>query len=100
MLLLYEWWRKGLASRFNPFRKKPSIKPADKLCSVTFLYDVKGVYGAGNNKRDTVFAWIEEGATSHDCVTALFDPPGVGKGQCTVKDVLVMVIPTVEAKVK
>lgn len=91
------WWRKELASWFIPFFKKPPTKPAAKLCTVTFLYDVKGIIGAGKNKRDTVFAWVADASTSHDCVV-LFNPPGIGKGKCTIKEITVLPIPTVEPK--
>lgn len=82
----------------NSFLKRFTKKPAPKLCTVTFIYDIKGVIGAGKNKTDTVFAWIEDGVTNHDCVSPLFEPPGIGKGQCSIKDIIVMVIPTVTAK--
>lgn len=67
------------------------------LCTITFIYDVKGIIGAGKNKSDTVFAWVEEGASNHDCVS-VFNPPNIGKGQCTITNIIVFPIPTVFKK--
>lgn len=69
------------------------------LCTITFIFDVKGVIGSGKNKTDTIFAWIEDGASNHDCVE-FFNPPNIGKGQCVIKDIIVMKIPTVTKKIK
>lgn len=100
MLLLKEWWRKVIASRLNPFRKKPPVPspppPPVSLCTVTFLYDVKGIIGSGKNKIETVLAWVPDTKT-HDCAQ-LFNPPGIGKGVCTIKEIIVYKIPTVTPK--
>lgn len=64
------------------------------LCTITFLYTMKGAINAKHPKSDSVFAWVEEGCTNKDCVV-LFDPKGVNKGMCIVHEVIVLPIPIV-----
>ena len=66
------------------------------LCTVTFLYTMKGVVNARQPKSDTVFAYIEEGATNKDCV-AVFAPKGVKKELCIIHEVIVLPVQTVFA---
>ena len=75
------------------FSKKES--PKEVLCSVTFIYDSKGYYGAGKGKRDSMLAWVEDGATKVDIVK-YFSPPGVDIKLCTVTDIIVDRIPTLK----
>lgn len=64
------------------------------LCTITFIYTMKGVVNAKHPKTDSVFAWIEEGCTNKDCVQ-LFAPKGVEKSMCIISDIIVLPIPTV-----
>jgi hypothetical protein len=66
-----------------------------KLCTVTFLYTVKGVAFADKEYKETVFAWLTDGITTVDCVNQLFYPPNLQRGNCIVKDVVIFAIPTV-----
>ena len=63
-------------------------------CTITFIYDCKGVIGAGKNKKETVFAWVESGTETKDCVP-LFNSPNIGRSSCTITDVIVLPIQTV-----
>lgn len=74
--------------------KSLAAKKEKTLCTITFLYTMKGAINAKHPKSDSVFAWIEEGCTNKDCVS-LFDPKGVNKGMCIVHEVIVLPIPTV-----
>jgi len=94
LLLKIEQW----IGEFYSYLKSRFKKPIpDKLCTVTFIYSAKGIIGGGKDKTDTVFAWIADATTKHDCVF-LFNPPGIGKGQCTIKEVIVVPIATVKPK--
>jgi hypothetical protein len=64
------------------------------LCTITFLYTMKGVVNAKHPKSETVFAWVDEGTTNKDCVS-VFNPVGVNKGMCIISDIIVLPIPTV-----
>ncbi len=68
--------------------------PKKRLCTITFLYKMKGVIGSDRPKKETVFAWVENGTTTHDCVK-LFKPAGVNVSLCIVTDVIVIDIKTV-----
>lgn len=69
-------------------------KPQPKLCIVHFVYDLKGVIGSGKNKTESVFAWVQDGCNTHDCLP-LFNPPGISKSNCTVREILVTPVQTV-----
>lgn len=83
---------KGLFSKPAP---QVEPKPAPTLCTVHFTYDTKGIYGAGKNKKDSVFAWVEPDATERDCLK-LFSPPGVDITNCVVTRVIVVPVSTVK----
>lgn len=73
---------------------KLATKKEKTLCTVTFLYTMKGVVNAKEDKKETVFAWVEEGTTNKDCVS-LFNPPNVNKGMCIIHEIIVLPIQTV-----
>jgi len=64
------------------------------LCTITFLYTMKGAVNAKHPKSDTVFAWIQEGCTNKDCVV-LFNPKGVEKRLCIIHEIIVLPVETV-----
>lgn len=100
MLSFFERWRKELASRFISFGKRIHIiKPAKTLCTVTFLYTVKGIATFGKEQKQTVFAFIEDGVMTNELVPPLFNPPNSDKAQCKIHDVIVLPITTVKCKV-
>jgi len=66
------------------FSKKES--PKEVLCSV------------GKGKRDSMLAWVEDGATKVDIVK-YFSPPGVDIKLCTVTDIIVDRIQTLKQAV-
>lgn len=64
------------------------------LCTITFIYTLKETPNA-TPKKDTVFAWIEDGCTNKDCVV-LFEPKGsIVKANCIIHDIIVLPIETV-----
>lgn len=79
-----------LLPRFLPrlFKKEKT------LCTITFIYNTKGVYGAGKGKSETIFAWIERDSTTHECAK-LFKPAGIDVSRCVITDVIVLPIQTV-----
>lgn len=88
-----EWWRKEIYSRIKYFLRK-YLPKKKRLCTITFLYKMKGVIGSDRPKKETVFAWVENGTTTHDCVK-LFSPAGVNISMCIVTDVIVIDIKTI-----
>lgn len=67
------------------------FKAPPVLCTVTFIFDCKGVYGAGKDKKETVFAYINKGKSNHDLIP-LFNPPGLQKANCKITDIIVIPI--------
>ena len=77
--------------------KAKLIKPKKTLCTVTFIYNLKGVIGSAKDKTHTEFAWIVDGSNTHDCAD-IFNPVGINKANCTITNVIVLPIKTVYAK--
>ena len=71
-----------------------ATKKEKTLCTITFLYTIKGTANA-ERKKETIFAWIEEGSTNKDCVQ-LFEPKGsIKKQNCIIHEVIALPIQTV-----
>jgi len=71
-----------------------ATEKAKTLCTITFIYTTKGVIDTKKPKKETVFAWIEEGCTNTDCVE-LFRPTTVKREHCIIQEIIVLPIPTV-----
>ena len=71
-----------------------ATKKDKTLCTITFIYTTKGVIDTKKPKKETVFAWIEDGCTNKDCVV-LFEPTTVKREHCIIQDIIVLHIPTV-----
>lgn len=84
-----------LQNLIDKWRNKPELMPPPTLCTIHFIYDTKGIIGAGKNKKDSALAWIEYAATKKDCLK-LFNPPGVDIKHCVVTEIIIVPIETVK----
>ena len=76
------------------FKKLTGKLQRPKLCTVTFIFDCKGVFGAGKNKKETVFAYVTNGI-DNTALVKLFNPHGLQKANCVITNIIVIPIETV-----
>ncbi len=83
-----------ILSLFSKLKTK-LFPPQKTLCTVTFIYDLKGVIGSGKDKTETIFAWVENGTSTYDCIE-LFKEGIENRANYTIRNVIVLPIKTVK----